>query len=265
VATYRLDSAVSFLKKYARRARLDVVAAGIQRMLQEILIKQERNAWVTLLVALAQAQNFGKNHTITATTQNVLQIDDFNRWLTLAKRINSAWTGGTPEAREGRGVTDVFMSPEMTEQMRGFVYQPMNTRSGAVSSSGATSVALPDAVRQEIFNNTGTPTLYDIGIHELLELGTSQKYNNIFAQYATAGISFGAANFSATTDEILVGVDLVAGGFYRPLARNADSGSTFTAQPDDSFPTRAEKMGFYGSLEEGRVVVRAKSLTGLLV
>ena len=41
IGTYRLDSAVSFMKRYARRARLDVVSKGIERMAQEVLVKQE--------------------------------------------------------------------------------------------------------------------------------------------------------------------------------------------------------------------------------
>ena len=32
IATYRLDSAVSFNKRYARRARLDVISKAIERM-----------------------------------------------------------------------------------------------------------------------------------------------------------------------------------------------------------------------------------------
>ena len=42
VATYKLDAAVSFLKKYARRGRLDVVSKAVERMAQEVLVKQER-------------------------------------------------------------------------------------------------------------------------------------------------------------------------------------------------------------------------------
>ncbi len=38
--TYRLDSAVSWLKKYARRARLDSVSKAVERMAQEVLVKQ---------------------------------------------------------------------------------------------------------------------------------------------------------------------------------------------------------------------------------
>ena len=59
IGTYRLDSAVSFMKRYARRARLDVVSKGIERMAQEVLVKQERNAWAVVLRALAEASSKG--------------------------------------------------------------------------------------------------------------------------------------------------------------------------------------------------------------
>ena len=56
IQTYRLDSAVSFNKRYARKARLDVVSKAIERMANEVLVKQERNAWAVLLKALIDAQ-----------------------------------------------------------------------------------------------------------------------------------------------------------------------------------------------------------------
>lgn len=266
IATYRLDSAVSFLKKYARRARLDVVSAGIQRMSQEVLIKQERNAWAVLLVALAQATTNGADHILQCGTASVLKLDDFNRLKTLIRRINQSWAGGTPESTESAGLSDLFMSPEMTEQIRGFVYNAQNTRHGFETSAGtsATSVPLPDSMREAIFRNSGYSEIYNVALHELVELGVSQKYNILFGQYAPASIAVGGGNFSATADEVIVGVDLVAGGFVRPIAKNADSGSTFTAQPDDQWVTRSEKLGFYGALEEGRAVIRGKSLCALI-
>jgi len=57
IATYRLDSAVSFNKRYARRARLDVVSKAIERMANEVLIKQERNAWAVILKALSEGNS----------------------------------------------------------------------------------------------------------------------------------------------------------------------------------------------------------------
>ena len=56
IATYKLDSAVSFLKKYARKSRLDVVSKGIERMANEILVKQDRNAWAVILEGFGTSQ-----------------------------------------------------------------------------------------------------------------------------------------------------------------------------------------------------------------
>ena len=59
LSTYRLDSAVSWMKKYARKSRLDIVSKALERMAQEILIKQERNAWAVIMKALGEARNVG--------------------------------------------------------------------------------------------------------------------------------------------------------------------------------------------------------------
>ena len=57
IATYRLDSAISFMKKYARKSRLDVISKALERMAQEVLIKQERNAWSVVLKAHSRVQH----------------------------------------------------------------------------------------------------------------------------------------------------------------------------------------------------------------
>jgi len=43
-------------------------------------------------------------------------------------------------------------------------------------------------------------------------------------------------------------------------------GGTFTALPDNQFATdRADKLGFYGFLEEGRVCIDARSIVGIFL
>ena len=44
VATYTLDSAVSFDRRYAAKSRLDVVGKTFTRVAQEILLKQEKTS-----------------------------------------------------------------------------------------------------------------------------------------------------------------------------------------------------------------------------
>ena len=56
LSVYELDSSVSMYKKYARDARLDVVAALLLRMAQEILVRQEINGASILMNALARSE-----------------------------------------------------------------------------------------------------------------------------------------------------------------------------------------------------------------
>jgi len=242
VATYRLDSAISFLKRYARRARLDVVSKGVERMANEVLVKQERNAWAVVLKALAEA-NGGAN-VLNQNPVSVLDLSHLNKLLTHVKRINTSYAGGT--TADTYGVTDLFVSPEVKGDIREFAYNQV----------GNTKTDLPAGVREDIYRAAGAQEIYGIAIHELVELGAGKKYNQLFGE-------FKGDAFDVTNDQILVGVDLSKDAFVRPVARNSETGSTFTALPDDQFVTRAEKIGFYGSLEEGRVALDGRALAGI--
>ena len=286
IATYRLDSAVSITKKYARQARLDVVSKLIERMSQEVLLKQERNAWAVALRALATANTSSVtpasvgianlkagSHVIPAFEHNKFQLADLNKLMTLNKRINSSWANGTVDASYSAGVTDLYVSPEIKEQIRAFAYQPMNT---AQAPSGTSSVPLPDNIRTDIFNAAGMQEIYGVNIVELNELGLSQKYNTLFKEFAGTGVVGPMALASGATqgaealgttavDEVLVGVDNSKGAFVRALAQDSDTGDTFTTAPDDQFTQRNERIGFYGSLEEGRVCIDSRAIVGLVV
>lgn len=261
ISTYRLDSAVSFLKRYARRGRLDVVSKAVERMTNEVLIKQERNAWAVVLKALAEARTGSvTNNTVTGghivdgTAGTGFQLSHLNSLMTLVKRLNTSYAGGT--TADTYGLTDLFVSPEVKGYIRAFAFNPMRTDSGADSGN---TTALPDAVREDIFRSAGTSELYGVTIHELVELGVSGKYTTLFNALK------GSQGFTAGTDELLVGLDLSKEAFIRPVARQAESGSTFTVLPDDQFVTRSEKTGFYGSLEEGRVCIDARAVVGLRI
>ena len=270
--TYRLDSAISMEKRYVRRARLDVVAAGLERMANELLVKQERNAWAVVLKALAEANTVvqgstaatgGTTHLIRAANDGVFDIDTLNKLWTKVRRINAAYTGGTPLNLQARGLTDIFVSPEIKEQIRGFAYQPMNTR-GANGSTGALSSAgvlgLPTGVREEIFRGSGTQEIFGVTIHEMLELGLTRKYNTLFGTFATAANlsvsapQTGNSNNSGTTwngtnDELVIGIDATRNAFLRPVAIQSESRGQVKVLPDDQFLARSQKVGFYSYVE----------------
>ena len=169
-----------------------------------------------------------------------------NNLITLVKRINTSYAGGT--TADSYGLTDIFVSPEIKADIRAFAYN-------AVTNA---STDLPAGVREEIYRGAGTQEIYGISIHELVELGVGKKYNTLFDDLT-------AVTFDTATDEILVGLDLSKDAFIRPVAANSETGGTFTAIPDDQFVARADKIGFYGSLEEGRVCLDGRAVAGLIV
>ena len=125
VATYKLDTAVSFDKKYASRSRLDVVSKTFTRAAQEVLLKQERTSANLLLGALANATT-SVNGTSTAHAFANAQtgrflLDDLNSMLTRAKRIRPSWAGGTPVGGNA-GLTDILVSPEVVADLREMAY-----------------------------------------------------------------------------------------------------------------------------------------------
>jgi hypothetical protein len=283
IATYRLDSAVSWMKKYARKSRLDVISKALERMAQEVLVKQERNAWAVIVRALAGADSAGaggylsgsqNTHIIASEDHNHFVVHDLSRLMTMMRRLSASWVGGTPNGADSYGLTDLFVSPEVKEMIRAFAYNPMSSN---VASSGqpftdAAGLGLPDAVREDIFRSAGTQELWGVRITDLLELGKSQKYNKLFGVSAPAGIGHDdttgnaqGGTWSDSDDQLIIGLDASRDAFIRPVAQQHDSGGSFSVLPDDQFVARADKTGFYGFLEEGRVCIDSKAIVGLVV
>jgi hypothetical protein len=286
IATYRLDSAMSYNKKYARRARLDVVSKVVERLAQEILIKQERNAWAVIMKALAEAQTTVKyklgiglgatsatsnednnRHVIRCGDQSTFKLNDLSSLINRIKRINSSWAGGTAANVYSNGITDLFVSPEIEAEIRAFSFTPARSDDAVTTKN---SQELSDNMREQIYKGAGMSEIFGVTINTLNELGTSQKYNALFDTFAgsTSYTDIDASNgtaFAASTDEVLVGVDLSREAFIRPVAQQAESGGTFTTLPDDQFLARHEKVGFYGFLEEGRVCLDARAVAGVIV
>lgn len=272
--TYRLDSAVSFNKKYARKSRLDVVSKSIEKLVQEVLIKQERNAWAVVLKALAEASTRTVNtvpgasagpvkHIVASATANVFVLNDLNNLITRIKRINESFSGNTPVQPYSNGITDLYVAPEIKAQIRAFTFASLDT------SAANTKQYLPEDLKMQIWNQGGMQSIFGINIVELIELGDGQKYNTLFDSFTT-GQSVPGSNAGAwqSADQILVGIDNTRGVFLRPVSRQAESGGTFNVLPDgqfDMYGSRVEKVGFYGFLEEGRLCLDARAIAGLVV
>ena len=267
--TYNLDSAITFDKKFAAQGRLDVIGKSINRMLQEVLDKQDANAAAILLSALADASTtVGTStfqHVIRSATPNQFVFQDLNRLFTRIKRIRSAWNGGTPEARGSRGLTTLAVSPEIMEFVRGLAYNPVNTL-GTVTDIPAT-----EEVRNELHKSVGLPSFMGVELVELNELGVGYRWNELFDVKAAATTypNYNGTGsdivFAGATEEIIIGVDEGMETLLRPVATDSERGSTFNVLPDDQFVSRQKRIGFYGEMEEGRLIVDDRALVGMIV
>ena len=275
--TYRLDSAIDFDKRYASRSRLDVVSKTFTRLAQEVLLKQDRNSAALVFGALAggnQAGNDkvastrGNGHVIGANQSGRLILDDFNRLMTRAKRINQSWAGGTPVGEGNRGVTDLIVSPEVVQSLREMAYNPIATRDpdGSAISASTSPVVATDSMRESVYNNAGIPEFYGVSIMELQEMGKGQRYNKIFAGFSPEVEADGDGNVAAFADashEIVLGLDRSRDVMLRAVATDAETGSEFSLMADDQYSVRQNKIGYYGSVEEGRMILDNRVLMGI--
>ena len=268
LATYSLDTAVDFDRRYAAKSRMDVVSKTFTRVAQNILIKQETTSATLLMTALANATTNGNAHVQKSVNDDRFILADLNELLTLAKRINTSWIGGTPTTRT-KGITDILCSPEIVEDLRAMAYNPINTvaADGGPPANTEDGIAAPDAIRGELYKNAGIPEFYGLAIMELNELGANQRFTDLFTAQGgsyTRPDGTGSEAF-ANGDDIVVGVDRTRDSLIRAVATDAESGSEFTLLADDQYSIRQNKIGYFGSVEEGRVVLDNRVLVGKMV
>ena len=264
IHTYTLDSALSFDKRYAAKSRMDVVSKTFTRLAQEILLKQEKTSANLIMGSLAGATTNGKKHVQRANTNGRFLLADLNELFTLAKRINTSWLGGTPESRSGRGLTDLIVSPEVVQELRSMAYNPINT------VGTKTDITATDEMRTAIYNSAGIPEFYGVSIMEINELGRNQRFNSVFdavagdTSFSNVGSSVSGA-FNGANEEIIIGLDRSRDSLVRAVAVDSENGSEFSLTADDTYTTRQQKIGYYGSMEEGRMVLDTRALVGKIV
>ena len=68
-----------------------------------------------------------------------------------------------------------------------------------------------------------------------------------------------------TADQIVVGIDRSREALIRPVAVDSENGGEFNLIADDQYSIRQNKIGYFGGLEEGRVVLDNRALVGVTV
>lgn len=284
VQTYPIYSEVAMNKNWLRAGNVDYLAANLTRLVQEVLLVQETNAAFILFNSLAAARIDGNSANtatnnltlVRADTAGVFQLDDFNNIMIGYDRTTASWVGGTP-VNDQRSITDLLGSPEWMGQIRGIAYQPQNTRVPTAGAGTATylagaAIAAPESVREEIFRAAGIPTLYDVNLHKVYEMGDGRNYNTVFGNAIGTiplpgfGQGFGGgttSTFQSATEQIVVGLNSEM--FDLARLRQTEENSEFALVADDSpnFSNRSQKLAFWGGLTEGYVSVEGRAKFGI--
>ena len=66
-----------------------------------------------------------------------------------------------------------------------------------------------------------------------------------------------------TATDVVLGLDRSRESLFRAVALDAETGSEFSLLADDQYSVRQSKIGYYGSLEEGRMILDDRVLTGI--
>jgi hypothetical protein len=66
---------------------------------------------------------------------------------------------------------------------------------------------------------------------------------------------------TAVTD-LVVALNTNRDSLLKVIATDSESGSEFSLMADDQYSIRQQKIGYYGSLEEGRVVLDSRVILG---
>tara|TARA_R110000822_G_scaffold110654_6_gene241006 strand:+ start:33778 stop:34884 length:1107 start_codon:yes stop_codon:yes gene_type:complete len=257
--TNTLQSAWSFDNKHVRRNRMDVLGKSLTKIMQEIMIKQDRYSATLILNTLGDNHNgTSTSHVIDSVATGKMLPADLNALTTRAKRIRKSWNGGTPVGAEV-GPTDLILSPERMADIRSMAFEPVNTKGANATTGTAASgtVDAPDSVREELWGGAGVASFWGLGLLELLELGPNEAYCNLYDTFA--GGTFNAG------DDLVVAVNQRSESLLRAVNTDAETYAEFTISPDDQFTGRAKKTGFVGEVEEGRMVIDARDILGIRI
>lgn len=292
ITTYTLDSALSFDKRYAAKSRMDVISKTFTRMAQEILFKQERTSANLILASLANASTNGIKHVQRANAKGRFLLQDMNELLTLSRRVFTSFSAGTPAGGvSSMGITDMMISPEVEEELRAMAYNPINTKGSPIADNANSEsttkssadnrntafVTAPDSVRLGLFNGAGVPSFYGVNLLIFNEFGVGQKFNNIFKALAssvtyskadaTGTAKFGrdAGDANDVNEELILGINRNRESLIRAVAIDSENGTEFNLVADDQYSIRQGKIGYFGSMQEGRLVLDTRALFGKII
>ena len=118
---------------------------------------------------------------------------------------------------------------------------------------------------------------------ETLELGPDQKFTKLYKELADPSGPSATATASGKADvgptgpsgteadtqkgiaDIAIGLDRTRESLFRAVALDAENGTEMSLLADDQYSVRQQKIGYYGALEEGRMILDNRVLSGITV
>jgi hypothetical protein len=266
VMTYGIEGAVALPLNFIRAARVDVLAAYLEHLAQNFLVKTEVNSAAILSTMTAQTtyklRGTDTYQVYRSKTQGTVVPQDISALERIMARINSSWVGGTP-AGASRSITTLVGSPEFGEQIRNMAFEPLNTVGNTV-----TRIPGSDKFRDDIYA-APNPSIYGMELVTVYNMGINETYNILFASAAGARTYAGYNNgtavaFSPGSEQVVYAVNKRVKSLAVLSESNPDDGSQMRVLADNQFSNRAEEIGFYAKKREGRVGIDGKGLCALV-
>ena len=130
-------------------------------------------------------------------------------------------------------------------------FNPITT----AASAGVIDGMATDEVRNKLFNSTGEmPNFFGVALQEVWQLGPGRQFTDIYSGLA--------GGFTGARTDLVVALNTNRDSLLKVVAVDSESGSEFTLLADDQYSIRQQKIGYYGSLEEGRVVLDSRVVLG---
>ena len=211
VPTYDVGAAISWLLKYAKYARWNIIQKALEVFEMEFVKKDNDDGWHTLLAAAL-------DRNIVVYDSDAAAGNFTKRLVSLMKLTMRRNAGGNSSSLNRGKLTDLYLSPEGLEDIRNW------------------GVDLIDEItRREIFTaeDGAINRIFGVNLHDIDELGEGQEYQLWFTN--TLGGSLQGSDL-----ELVIGLDLQSNdSFFHPTVGQLE---VF----EDPMLHRERRAGVYG-------------------
>jgi len=230
VPTYKMQSSIDWDLKFMEQVNYPVMDRITKIFLAGFVKKINDDGWSTLISAAAD-----RNVLVYDAAANAGQFT--KRVVSLAKIVMRRNGGGNTASMKRARLTDIFGSPEMTEDMRNWGIDQLDDisrRELYVANDGATQLT----------------RIFDVNIHELDEFGEGQVYQQFYTEQLGAALQ-------ASDVELAIGLDMLnKDSFIMPIKQEVQV-------YNDPYQHRAKRAGIYGWCEAGFGVLDSRRVIAI--